>query len=173
MSTSFHFDDIDRFTTGTVGEPGQRVFYLQIQVGTQVVSFRLEKMQVASLVGFLTDLLADLPPTDELLVDMSLSEPVVAEWVLGAIGARYEESADRIMLVADELVTGDDEGDIDDGASLRFLATREQMAAFAVRARAVVGAGRPPCPLCGAPIDSDGHMCVRTNGHHRKTEAEG
>ena len=30
----------------------------------------------------------------------------------------------------------------------------------------VVAAGRPPCPLCGAPMDPAGHVCPRSNGHH-------
>ncbi|GIT76561.1 MAG: hypothetical protein Ct9H300mP31_10920 [Acidimicrobiaceae bacterium] len=30
---------------------------------------------------------------------------------------------------------------------------RELVAAFIVRARELVAAGRPPCPWCGAPLD--------------------
>ena len=29
----------------------------------------------------------------------------------------------------------------------------------------IVAAGRPPCPLCGLPLDTDGHVCPRQNGH--------
>jgi uncharacterized repeat protein (TIGR03847 family) len=36
---------------------------------------------------------------------------------------------------------------------------------FASGALEVVRAGRPPCPLCGAPLDPTGHFCVRRNGH--------
>jgi len=32
--------------------------------------------------------------------------------------------------------------------------------AFAKRTREVVGAGRPMCPLCGEPMDPDGHTCA-------------
>jgi hypothetical protein len=34
-----------------------------------------------------------------------------------------------------------------------------------VRAARIVAAGRPPCPLCGAPLDPQGHICPRRNGH--------
>jgi uncharacterized repeat protein (TIGR03847 family) len=37
--------------------------------------------------------------------------------------------------------------------------------AFTQRALEIVAAGRPPCPLCGQPLDADGHICVRLNGH--------
>jgi uncharacterized repeat protein (TIGR03847 family) len=30
----------------------------------------------------------------------------------------------------------------------------------------VVAAGRPPCPLCGGPLDATGHICPKRNGHH-------
>lgn len=37
--------------------------------------------------------------------------------------------------------------------------------AFASGALAVVQAGRPPCPQCGAPLDPTGHFCLRRNGY--------
>ncbi len=48
---------------------------------------------------------------------------------------------------------------------LRIALTREQAAAFAIHATRLVEAGRPPCPLCGFPLDPSGHDCPRTNGH--------
>ena len=30
----------------------------------------------------------------------------------------------------------------------------------------VVAAGRLPCPLCGQPLDPQGHICPRRNGHY-------
>ena len=36
---------------------------------------------------------------------------------------------------------------------------------FADNAIKLCRAGRPPCPLCGAPIDMEGHICPRHNGH--------
>ena len=39
--------------------------------------------------------------------------------------------------------------------------------AFVVRARRVVAAGRPSCPLCSLPLDPAGHVCPRQNGYRR------
>ena len=39
---------------------------------------------------------------------------------------------------------------------------------FASGALEVVRAGRPPCPLCGEPLDPIGHFCVRRNGHTKE-----
>jgi uncharacterized repeat protein (TIGR03847 family) len=162
VSSSFEMPELDVITTGTEGPPGQRIFYLQARRGEQVVTLRLEKTQVAALVKYLSVLLADLPPPGELPSELDLVEPLVAEWVVGSLGVSYDEEGDRVVLVAEELV---DEGA--DGAQARFTATREQIAALSRHGAAVVEAGRPPCPLCGQPLDPEGHVCVRLNGHRQ------
>lgn len=165
MST-FDLREPDRFTAGAVGEPGARVFFLQAVEGTQVVSLRLEKQQVGALGQYLQGVLNDLPvvPVTERPSDMDLVEPVVAEWVVGTLGVAYDTEADRIVLQADELVDQDDEDEEDAGLA-RFHLTRAQVVAFCEHADSLVAAGRPPCPICGQPMDSDGHVCPRSNGH--------
>ncbi len=162
MST-FDLREPDRFTAGAVGEPGARVFFLQAVEGTQVVSLRLEKQQVGALGQYLQGVLNDLPvvPVTERPSDMDLVEPVVAEWVVGTLGVAYDTEADRIVLQADELVDQDDE----DAGLARFHLTRAQVVAFCEHADSLVAAGRPPCPICGQPMDPDGHVCPRSNGH--------
>lgn len=164
MSSSFEMADVDHLTTGAVGPPGQRIFYLQVGQGTQVVSLRLEKAQVAALVAYLAGMLADMPPPGEIpSTGMDLIEPVVAEWVVGSLGVTYDEDADRVVILAEELV---EEGE--DAARARVTATRAQVAALSVRGAEAVAAGRPPCPLCGQPLDPQGHTCPRLNGHRER-----
>src|SRR4051812_14094443 len=116
MSSSFDFDAPDRFTAGTVGPAGQRIFYLQVAGDGLVVSLRLEKQQGAALADYLAGILEDLPavaPT-EVPTDLDLVEPVVAEWVVGSLGVAWEETTDRVMLVAEELVVVADGEDDDE-----------------------------------------------------------
>lgn len=166
MSSSFEMPEVDHLTVGAVGEPGRRVFYLQAGHHGQIVSLRLEKAQVAALVAYLVGMLAEIPgaggraPSDPSPADMELVEPVVAEWVVGSLGVSYDEEADRVVLLAEELVEEDDEG-----AHARITVTRAQVAALAARGAEAVAAGRPPCPLCGQPLDPEGHTCARLNGH--------
>jgi len=166
MSSSFEMPEVDHLTTGAIGEPGQRIFYLQAASHGQVVSLRLEKSQVAALVAYLVGMLADMPalgepaPGDPMPGNSGLVEPVVAEWVVGSLGVSYDEDADRVVLVAEELV---EEGE--EGARIRIAATPNQVAALAARGADAVSAGRPPCPLCGQPLDPEGHTCARLNGH--------
>jgi uncharacterized repeat protein (TIGR03847 family) len=173
--TEYDLGDVDRFTTGVVGEPGQRTFFVQVVQGAQVVTLKAEKQQVAALARFLAELLADLPPatTADLPRDLELAVPIEPDWTVGQLGVVYDEDRDRILLRADEIVTeeGDDEagdvaGDEVVGGSLRVTLTREQVAGFCYRATELVAAGRPPCPLCQRPMDPDGHICIKTNGHH-------
>jgi uncharacterized repeat protein (TIGR03847 family) len=160
MAESYDLDNVDLLTTGTVGPPGERVFFLQARRGPQLVTLKMEKTQVAALVRYLGTLLADLPPPEVLPSELELVEPVEAEWVVGTLGVSYDEDADRFVLLAEELV---DEGE--EGAMARIAATRDQVAGLVLHGAEVVEGGRPPCPLCGEPLDAEGHVCVRTNGH--------
>ena len=162
--SDFDLRQPERFTAGTIGEPGARVFYLQVVEGDSVVSLRLEKQQVAALAQYLEGFLADLPvvPETELPTDMDLVDPVVAEWVVGTLSVAYDDAEDRIVLQADELV---DEEAGEEGSHARFHLTRAQVVAYCTHADELVASGRPPCPICGQPMDPEGHVCPRSNGH--------
>ena len=165
----------DRFTVGTVGPPGQRVFYLQVGEGDRTATFRLEKQQVSALADSIADLLVDLAEPSGASPELDLVEPIVPEWVVGALGVGYDDVDDRILVAAQEFQPVDDpdtaeevgvdallDPDPDLGAA-RVVLTREQAAAFVHHARSVVESGRPPCPFCGRPLDPSGHACPRMN----------
>lgn len=158
--TALDLGDVDRFTVGTVGPVGRRTFLLQCRSQQSVLTLKIEKQQVAVLAEYLGRLLRDLTRPGHLPEDLDLDEPTEPHWVVGTLGVSYDEALDRIVLVAEEMAADDEDGDV-----ARFTITREQAAAFAVRATGLVEAGRPPCPLCGGPIDPSGHQCPRTNGH--------
>jgi uncharacterized repeat protein (TIGR03847 family) len=162
---SFDLEAPDHFTVGAIGPPGQRVFYLQGREGGGVVTLKVEKEQVSALAEYLAGLLAKLLPTRgrDAPGDVELLEPVEAAWAVGSLGVGHDEARDRVLIVASELV--EDEDAAGDAASARFQLTRAQATAFVERARAVVKAGRPLCPLCTRPRDPGGHVCARSNGH--------
>jgi uncharacterized repeat protein (TIGR03847 family) len=168
VGTSFDLPEPDRFTAGTVGEPGARVFYLQAAGEGHVVTLRLEKAQVAALAEYLASVLADLATPDPASVpaELDLVEPVVAEWVVGQIGVVFDEDRDRMVVQAEELL--EEEADDTDQGVARFALTRAQVAGFVGRAAELVAGGRPACELCGRPKDPEGHMCIKTNGHRAR-----
>jgi uncharacterized repeat protein (TIGR03847 family) len=173
MSASFNIQTPDSFTTGTVGPPGQRTFFVQAVEGVATVTLKLEKTQVAALAQYVAELLADLPPVDDADVPIGpdLAEPVVSEWTVGTIGVAVDDTTDRLVVSFQELQPQDLESDEDDplpdpdAGLATFLITRAQALGFVRRAAELVSSGRPPCPLCGRPLDPAGHVCIKTNGH--------
>jgi uncharacterized repeat protein (TIGR03847 family) len=177
MSRSFDLLEADFVTVGTVGEPGHRTFYLQVRNADETVTLKLEKQQVAALAQFLSDLLSDLPalPTPPPEAP-GLTEPVVAEWAIGTVQLGYEAPVDRFLIVAEEAVAVDPDLDPTlgaatpiDPATARFTISCAQASSIAKRGFELVESGRPPCPLCGNPLDPEGHSCPRTNGHRPPT----
>jgi uncharacterized repeat protein (TIGR03847 family) len=168
MGASFDLGEVDRFLTGAVGEPGRRVFYLQAIRGTQVVSLKLEKQQVALLAEHLSRLLITHPlPTVGPASAGELVEPVLEEWVVGSLMVAINEPAERFVIIAEEIAIEDpDEDDLDqldEPGEARFALTRDQIEVFVESARELVAAGRPTCRLCGGPMDPEGHACPRWN----------
>ncbi len=170
MGVYYDFDEVDAFTVGAVGRPGQRLFMFQARRGRERVTVKCEKQQAAAIADYLRKLLHDLPPPDDRPMPgaLELTEPVEAAFVLGPIGLGYDRSADRVVLQLDEFVPVDDEGEPDseavDGRSrVRVFLTRGQVAALCDQAEGLVAAGRPPCMWCNLPMDPDGHICPRMN----------
>src|SRR4051812_21928083 len=99
--SSFDLPSPDVFTAGTVGEPGARVFYLQVRDDQLVISIRCEKQQVAALADYFDGLLDDLEPAPFATVAGDLQfQPAAQElWTVGPIGVAYDEPADRIVVV--------------------------------------------------------------------------
>lgn len=165
MSSSFDLPRVDSFAAGTEGPAGQRIFYLQAVAGQQIVTLRLEKQQVALLADYLGRVLSsyELEPSEATV--MPELRTAIPEWIVGSMMVAIDEAESRVIVIAEELLP-DDEGDPDappDGSQARFGLTRGQVEAFIAGAEALMHAGRPTCPLCGRPIDPDGHFCPRLN----------
>ena len=188
MSRVIHvFRQPERFVAGTVGEPGDRSFYLQAIEDSRTVSVLLEKQQVSVLAERISALLteinrrfgADVPeelPDDQVDVD-PLEIPLEEEFRVGTMGLGWD--ADSKSIVVELLAVTEEEVDesvvLDDTEegpdALRVFLSPSQAKAFADRAERVVSAGRPPGPLCAEPLDPEGHVCVRLNGYHQRTPA--
>lgn len=184
------FDPPQRFVAGTIGDPGNRTFFLQARDGGRVVSVALEKVQVAVLAERLGDLLGELDRRgvphgmpDEALPEVAsgvdddaapLDEPLVEAFRAGSLTLGWDPDAERVLLEAraqdedGEAIDPDEDDDEDDDGPdlLRVRLTAEAARSFVARAARVVAGGRPPCPLCGAPLDPRGHICPRRNGHY-------
>jgi len=173
------FRSPERFLVGTVGRPGEREFYLQAVDGKRVVSVACEKAQVAILADKLGTLVGEVvrrfgaeePVVDP--TDPALHTPVDPEFRVGTMGLAWdgEDSQIVVELLAITESEVNEDSVLDDGAdgpdALRVFLSLDEAMSFAAQAERVVSAGRPPCPLCGNPLDAEGHICPRLNGYHR------
>ena len=157
----------DLFTVGTNGPVGQRTFLVHVRESRRALTVKVEKGQVALLSSYLARIVREVGRPGHLPEELDFDTSADPEWVVGTIGVSYDSDLDRLIVVLEEISDDDDEGEGngDDVAVARVAVTREQAAAFAIRATSLVEAGRPPCPLCGLPLDPSGHACPRTNGH--------
>ena len=210
----FVFDPPDRFVAGTVGQPGQRTFFLQARKAGQVVSVVLEKVQVAVLAERLDALLDELestgvaesPQPAPTAVDSEpLDEPINEAFRATTLTLGWDPDAERVLVEAradpvevefeleddDDAEAADGDGDDDEPADadleasiaatiqaafeaddddspdvLRVRMTADKARSFVERAARIIASGRPPCPLCGQPLDPQGHICPRRNGHY-------
>jgi uncharacterized repeat protein (TIGR03847 family) len=163
------FNPVSHITTGAVGLPGKRVFYLQARKEHELVTLIVEKHQVQSLaIGleeFLTalhDRLPDLPeaPGEYESEEMALEEPIEPLFRVGQLGLGYDDTSDRLILVARQLEEEGEESEV-----VRFWCTRSQVRAMCFWGLEVASQGRPICGNCGEPIDPEGHFCPKRNGH--------
>jgi uncharacterized repeat protein (TIGR03847 family) len=183
----YAFEPPERFVAGTVGPPGERTFFLQARGGGRLVSVALEKVQVALLAEKLDELLmeahrrfgVELPeatagPADNEPLDTPLDE----EFRVGTLGLAFDVDTATVVIEAIAVGEGEGEGEAEDEEEedeaatadrdrLRVRLTPAATRAFIDRARRVVASGRPPCPLCGQPLDARGHLCPRHNGYRR------
>ncbi len=183
MSRQIHvFRSPDRFLAGTVGQPGEREFFLQVVDGRRVLSVACEKQQVAVLADRLGSLITEVArrfgaqaESDRAgtAADLALSTPVDAEFRVGTMGLAWDGEGSQVIVellalseeeVGEDIVLEDNEEGPD---ALRVFLSLGEARDFAKHAEAIVAAGRPPCPLCGNPLDAEGHICPRLNGYHR------
>ena len=124
-----------------------------------------------------------------------LDEPLLEAFRAGTLTLGWDGDLERVIIEAramtdeDELTDDDDDESVDDesvddesvAAAIAALMTNDNpdgpdvlrihlsavaARAFVERALHVIRAGRPPCPLCGNPLDPQGHICPRRNGRY-------
>ena len=167
----YEFKSPDRFIVGTVGEPGERAFFIQVKKESRCFSVAVEKEQVRAIFTRLELLISEIRKADPLEIlervpsdDAPLDSPVESLFEIGAISLFWD---DAMKMVCCELYELKDDEEESEGESLAVYLSLGLAQAFCSRSKAVVNAGRLPCPFCAIPIDPRGHLCPRANGYRR------
>ncbi|KAF0109015.1 MAG: hypothetical protein FD146_59 [Anaerolineaceae bacterium] len=168
---------VTHVTADAIGQPGQRVFYLQAwrESDPQPVTVIIEKVQLQALALGIEQMLAEvarqtpglvLPPVDYDAEKMRIHPPVDPAFRAGELGLGYNADHDQIVIFTREIaVEGEEE---DQAAIVRFWCSRKQARQLAAWGTEVIHRGRPICPQCGQPMEPEGHFCPKKNGHKKK-----
>ena len=163
----------DRCVVGTIGEPGKRLFIIQVSQGSSLAAVAIEKQQVQILARRMSEILDQLESLGQSTGNLSepadmgpLDAPLDVEFRVGAIGLAWDSGRSSIQLELFSMDLGEEADDDEDGNVLMQVWLSPRMAReFALRTELVVASGRPACPFCAQPIDAAGHICPRSNGY--------
>ncbi|MBM3948268.1 MAG: DUF3090 family protein [SAR202 cluster bacterium] len=167
----YEFTAVSRLDAEAIGQPGKRTFRILVDSGSSTAVIWLEKDQLFQLALAVHQLAA----TTEESEDSQPGEPPTEneapprtrlEFKAGRIVLRHDGARSLFLVDAHEEEEAENETA---PALIRFWSPRALMEVFAEEALKVCAAGRPLCPLCGGPIDPEGHKCPRTNGHFQLT----
>jgi uncharacterized repeat protein (TIGR03847 family) len=169
---------VSRITAGAMGEPGHRLFILQIHIGAEPFTWVIEKDHALALSRAIPELLADVrlefPELGDPLVaaapNLELSQPLDPIFRVGSLGVSYDRMHDMIVLtlVDSQLMRDDIEQDADEPQEQNIYTTRGQALLLSHQAAHVIAAGRALCPGCGEPIDEFGHFCLPPSARQRR-----
>jgi len=166
------FKPVSHITTDAIGQPGQRVFYIQAWQDERTVTMIVEKIQVQSLAVGLEQFMAEVgekfPDLEEASADyveekMHIHPPVDPVFRAGEFGLGYDADSDLLVLVIRELLPEGTEPE--EAGVVRLWCSRSQLRALAQWGMEVASRGRKTCPQCGEPMDPSGHFCPKKNGH--------
>jgi uncharacterized repeat protein (TIGR03847 family) len=159
------FGEANAADAEAIGQPGARTFRLLVQSDAGAASIWMEKQQLAGIAVWLDEVLERLDreqPTNEPIVDpLPVGAAFDVEFRATQIGLGYSEEDGLFAIHAF------DERMVNGAPAFRCLLTRGQSRSLSRKIAEVVAGGRPLCPLCDMPIDPEGHVCPRSNGHHK------
>ena len=155
------FGAISHIRPESIGEPGNRTFYITVKSERSSACLWLEKEQLYQLGIYMKELILSLPinPKDY-PTGISNSDPETLEFKVGKLSLNADPRTATIHFSVHDINKLDETH-----PTLTFWLTPEQTKALADESLSVCASGRPTCPLCGQSINYYGHNCPKANGH--------
>ena len=172
------FGRVSSLEAEAIGEPGQRTFRLRVASDQRTASLWLEKEQLQALALALMRLLVQMGQPEYIPAAGAVANPLSPfpeqpslDLKVGRLGLGLDQAERSIVLFAYEVQETEEEPE-ESEAVLACRAAPGQCRDLVAMIEAIVAAGRPLCRLCLAPIDPEGHVCARSNGHRPETDLE-
>lgn len=165
---------ITHITVDAIGQPGERVFYLQGKSSNQVITLLVEKFQIQTLALAIENLMVELSEKAPDLADASpsynedemiLEPPLDPLFRVGELSLGYDQEQDLLILIAKEVSTALTDTEDEDLSEVRFWCTRSQLWAMGRWSIELASRGRPVWPSTGEPILPPGEFSPKNNGH--------
>lgn len=165
---------VTHITVDAIGQPGERVFYLQGKSSNQVITLLVEKFQIQTLALAIENLMVELQEKAPDLADASplydedemiLDPPLDPLFRVGELSLGYDQGRDLLILIAKEVPTGISDTDVEELSEVRFWCTRSQLWAMGRWGIELASRGRPVWPSTGEPILPPGEFSPKNNGH--------
>ncbi len=163
-----------KITVDAIGQPGERVFYLQGKGQDQEITLLVEKFQIQTLALAIENLMSELR---EKISDMAEASPNYREdemvleppldplFRVGELSLGYDPDQDMLILIAKEVPVDITNSEKDELSEVRFWCTRSQLWALARWGIELASRGRPVWPSTGEPILPPGEFSPKNNGH--------
>ena len=179
------FGKVSSLEAEAIGEPGQRTFRLRISSGERTASLWLEKEQLQAVALALMRLLVQMGQPEYIPAAGAVANPLSPfpeqpslDLKVGRLGLGFDQTEGNIVLFAYEAEESEEEPEqVEEDpeqaeAALACRAAPAQCRDLVAMIEGIVAAGRPICRLCLGPIDPEGHVCARFNGHRSEDDLQ-
>lgn len=157
--------DAQYLSAQALGEPGQRRFRIVTVIDGDTFILWMEKQQVEALGLAIQNLVNFLPATATIETGSDTSamvdEATRYQFRVGRIEIAFDQAEGRIVMAAYDIELPETTSE----PTLRVRFDTRMATDMADEAADLMTRGRPRCPMCGGPIDPEGHFCPEQNGH--------
>lgn len=148
-----------------LGEPGQRRFRMLLAVNGETHIIWMEKQQLQAL-GLMIEQMLDEPSAESSILQsedsfLELDNDADHQFRLGKVDLGFDDTGDNVVIGAYDM----QQDEMNAQPVLIVRLNRRQALALSADVAVLAAAGRPRCPMCGAPMDPSGHVCPEQNGH--------
>jgi uncharacterized repeat protein (TIGR03847 family) len=150
-----------------IGEPGQRQFRLMVLSSYGAARVWMEKEQLSGIGAWLAETVekldVDRPTAEPDVEPLPFPAEVDVDIHAGQQALGYVEDRDVFAIQVYDMqgTPGEQQAQ----PTFRCFLNRGQSRVLGRKIAQVIAGGRPPCPMCGEPLDPTGHICPRSNGH--------